>query len=195
MTGSDLNRLCSSLNRNQPKPCLMFRFLFGDKGQTGQVGRAGKTGQPRKSGRSGKSVAKMRGQASGQMRGRTSRAGTVERLTAPTQSVEAEDQLAARIKDRRARNLRLADAQAALASAGYIPKPDVTGAIYDAKHQVKAGASLADGPEQRAVIERALRLKAAATTIDDALSHPAWRYVAMAVIRGQLEDKSGEDGL
>lgn len=151
----------------------MFKFLFGDKGQTGQ----------------------KHGQAHGKMRGRKSRRGAVERLTAPTQPVEAEDRLAARIKGRRAQNLRLADAKAALASAGYIPKPDVAGAIYDAKHQVKASGGRAGGAEQKAVIERALRLKAAATTIEDALRHPAWRYVAMAVIRAQLEDKTGDDGL
>lgn len=159
----------------------MFKFLFGDKGQVGQAGQAGKSGRP------GKSV--------NQVRGRKGRPASVSRLTAPKQSVEAEDRLDARIKDRRARNLRLAEAKAALESAGHIPKPDIAGAIHDVKHQVKAGLSIADGPEQKAVIERALRLKAAATTIDEALHHPAWRYVAMAVIRGQLEDKSGKDGL
>lgn len=147
----------------------MFKFLMGDKGKQG------------------KSV--------NQMRGRKGRPTPVVRPGVSKPTASAKDPLEARIKVRRANNLRLANAKAALASASHIPKPDVAGAIFDAKHQVKAGVSMADGPDQKAVIERALRLKAAATTIDDALRHPAWRYVAMAVIRGQLEDKPGDDKL
>lgn len=152
----------------------MLKFLFGDKSKHSQGGP-------------GKSV--------NQVRGRKGRPSVAAPSARGAETQPSEDTLDARIKTRRARNLRLADAKAALASAGYIPKPDVAGAIFDAKHQVKAGMGMTAGPDQKAVIDRALRLKAAASTIDDALRHPAWRYVAMAVIRGQLQDKPDKDGL
>lgn len=151
----------------------MFDFLFGGK---------------RKASKPGRSV--------NQVRGRKGQPSDVVRR--PSRQ-SPEDPLAGRIKLRRDRNLRLADAKAALAAADHVPKPDIAGAIkaarFEVEGQIKASPGGKLSPDQKAAIDRALRLKASATTIDEALEHPAWRYVAMAVIRGHLEEKSGEDEL
>lgn len=92
--------------------------------------------------------------------------------------------LDARIKARRAKNLKMADVKAALESAGYIPKPDIGGAVDLAK----AIPDEAGKKEHGAAIDRALRLKGSARIIDETLAHPTWRYVALAIVRGLLED-------
>ena len=98
---------------------------------------------------------------------------------------QPEDPLEARIKARRAQNLRMADIKAALASADHVPKPDISGALFDAKHAAKGG----DMAGCRDMVDHALMLKGSKQVIDDAMAHPARRYIAMAVIRGLLEDK------
>lgn len=97
--------------------------------------------------------------------------------------------LEARIKARKAKNLKMADVRAALASAGPIDRPDIAGAIDVAK-----AVTVEDGALPTAeAIDRALRLKGSARVIDETLAHPAWRYVALAIVRGLLED-GGEAG-
>lgn len=149
----------------------MLNFLFGSK---------------RKSGKPGKSVNQMRGRK-GQSTADVS--GVIRRPSRQTREEEAEK----RIKVLRNRNRTVADAKAAFAAAEHVPRPDIAGAIkaaqFEVKGQLKAGRGQKLDSQQKAVIDRALRLKASATTIHEALEHPAWRYVAMAVIRGHLEDK------
>ena len=45
-----------------------------------------------------------------------------------------------------------------------------------------------DKNDRKAAIDRALRLKGSARIINEAMAHPAWRYAAMAIIRGHLEE-------
>ena len=89
-----------------------------------------------------------------------------------------------RIKARRSRNLRLVEAKAAFAAAERVPKPDIAGAISLAQ-KAAAGTSLR---ACRAEIDRALRLKGSQRVIGETLSHPLRQYLALAVIRGLLED-------
>ena len=106
--------------------------------------------------------------------------------------------LDARIKARKAKNMRMADVKAALASAGYIARPDISGAIQLAKGlsaelEKRADSGVRQSGEHKAAIDRALRLKGSARVIDEALTHPAWRYVAMAIIRGHLEERAADE--
>ena len=110
----------------------------------------------------------------------------VRRKKAPQvepQSSQAPD-LEDRIKARRARNLRMADIKAALAQAGPIERPDISGAIEVAKAATKDLCQA----ERKAAIDRALRLKGSARVIDETLADPAWRYVALAIVRGLMEE-------
>ena len=110
----------------------------------------------------------------------------VRRKKAPrveSQSSQAPD-LEDRIKARRARNLRMADIRAALAQAGPIERPDVSGAVEVAKAATKDLSQA----ERKTAIDRALRLKGSARVIDETLADPAWRYVALAIVRGLLEE-------
>lgn len=101
----------------------------------------------------------------------------------PAEGQEAD--LDARIKARKAKNLRHGEIKAALAGASPIPRPDIAGAINAAK----ALSADSDLKANKAAIDRALRLNGSARVIDEAMTHPAWRYVAMAVIRGLLEEE------
>ena len=78
----------------------------------------------------------------------------------------------------------MADVKGAMASAGYIASPDIAGAVEVAK------ALPADSTkeERAATIDRALRLKGSARVVDETMAHPAWRYVALAIVRGLLEE-------
>lgn len=96
-----------------------------------------------------------------------------------------DDPLEARIRARRAQNLRMADIKAALASADHVPKPDISGALFDAKHAAKGG----DLVGCRDMVDHALMLKGSKQVIDDAMAHRARRYIAVAIIRGLLGDK------
>ncbi len=89
-----------------------------------------------------------------------------------------------RIKARRAKNLRMADIKAALSKAGPVERPDISGAVDVAK----AAARDLSIEDRKAAIDRALRLKGSARVIDDTLADPAWRYVALAIVRGLLEE-------
>jgi hypothetical protein len=75
----------------------------------------------------------------------------------------------ARIKSRKAKNLRMAEVKSVLAGVGCIARPDISGAI-----------------------DRALRLKGSARINNEAMAHPAWRYVAMAIIRGHVEEGASD---
>lgn len=102
----------------------------------------------------------------------------------PHRSRQPTDPLDARIKARRAQNLRMADIKAALASADHVPKPDISGALFDAKHAAKGG-NLVDC---RDMVDHALTLKGSKSVIDETMVHPARRYIALAIIRGLLEE-------
>ena len=103
----------------------------------------------------------------------------------PTRSSPPADPLEARIRARRAQNLRMADIKAALTSAGHVPKPDISGALFDARHAAKGGKIEAC----RDMVDHALMLKGSKSVIDETMVHPARRYIALAIIRGLLEDK------
>ena len=98
-----------------------------------------------------------------------------------------QNQLEARIRARRALNLRTADIKATLAAAGSsVTLPDVAGAVLAVQNSLKDAA-----PEMRqAIIHRALMLKGSQRIINETLTHPLRRYIALAVIRGLLDDKS-----
>lgn len=103
----------------------------------------------------------------------------------PARSKPPADPLDARIKARRAQNLRMADIKAALATADHVPKPDISGALFDAKHAAKGGKLGAC----RDMVDHALMLKGSKQVIDETMVHPARRYIALAIIRGLLEDR------
>lgn len=100
------------------------------------------------------------------------------------QESKSHDPLDDRIKARRSRNHRLVEAKAAFAAAEHVPKPDIAGAISVAQ-KAAARTSLRDC---RAEVDRALRLKGSQRVIGETLGHPLRQYLALAVIRGLLED-------
>lgn len=105
--------------------------------------------------------------------------------------------LEARIKSRKAKNLKMAKVKSALAGTNYIARPDISGAIGLAKGlpneaDIKESLSDVDKKDRKAAIDRALRLKGSARIINEAMAHPAWRYAAMAIIRGHLEEGASD---
>ncbi len=123
--------------------------------------------------RSGKSVNEVRGRKG---------AKSKKPPTGPEPGLEA------RIQARRAKTKRMADIRAQMAKAGHFERPDIAGAVDVAK-SVTAEEG---GEDQAVVIERALRLKGSARVIDETLAHPSWRYVALAIVRGLLEERERE---
>ncbi|MFL2769558.1 MAG: hypothetical protein ACJZ9F_00975 [Rhodospirillaceae bacterium] len=90
-----------------------------------------------------------------------------------------------RVKAKKVSNLKQVEIKAALADAiGGVPRPDIPGAIGAAK----ALLVNSDPKEYKAALNHALRLKQSVKVIDEALAHPARRYLAMAVIRSLLEE-------
>ncbi|NKB45785.1 MAG: hypothetical protein GKS03_16085 [Alphaproteobacteria bacterium] len=79
----------------------------------------------------------------------------------------------------------MADIKAALKTADHVPKPDISGALFDAKHAVKGG-NLGDC---RDMVDHALMLQGSKRVIDETMLHPARRYIALAIVRGLLEEK------
>lgn len=102
----------------------------------------------------------------------------------PKRAQQATDPLEERIKARRARSLCMAEAKAVFAAAGRGVQPDIAGAVDHAKNAVQ-GANL---NECRAEIDRALMLKGSQRAINETLSHPLRQYIALAVVRGLLEE-------
>ena len=103
----------------------------------------------------------------------------------------------ARIKSRKAKNLRMAEVKSVLAGVGCIARPDISGAIDLAKGlpneaDIKDSLSDVDKKDRKAAIDQALRLKGSARVINEAMAHPAWRYVAMAIIRGHVEEGASD---
>ncbi len=95
-----------------------------------------------------------------------------------------EDAQARRIKALKAKNLRKAEIKAAVDHAGPFQRPDVEGLVTEARsaHEQKSPA------EAREMVHRALKLKGAAGIVDETLAHPARRYIALAIMRGLLEE-------
>lgn len=102
----------------------------------------------------------------------------------PKRTQKAADPLEQRIKARRARSLCMAEAKAAFASAGRGAQPDIAGAVGAAKNAVEGATLTACRPE----VDRALTLKGSQRLIDETLSHPLRQYLALAVVRGLLEE-------
>lgn len=96
----------------------------------------------------------------------------------------------ATINARREKNKRITNIRTEMAKAGHFERPDVDGAVAVARSVVGPSA----GVEQAAAINRALRLKGSARVIDDTLAHPSLRYLALAIIRGLLEENEKEPG-
>lgn len=105
----------------------------------------------------------------------------------PSRAAKDSDPLDDRIRVRRNRTLRLAEAKAAYAAAKHVARPDIAGAISLAQNAA-VGASLR---ECQAEIDRALRLKGSQRAIAETFAHPLRQYLALAVIRGLLEEDNG----
>ncbi len=102
----------------------------------------------------------------------------------PKRTQTVTDPLEERIKARRARSLCIAEAKAAFSAAGRGAQPDIAGAVDAAKNAIQ-GATLT---ACRSEVDRALVLKGSERVIGETLSHPLRQYLALAVVRGLLEE-------